>query len=290
VELPGFRKQGLVHHSQVSADLVFGRDDDDGLKVQALEFFLPRGERVWVKVVDVRTDGVNAKIACSMRAVDQETGTDLDPDNALAAGPGGRAMASQGGLSAPPELNSIHRATVQTVRPFGAFVQMEGFRKYGLVHFSQISDHMAFQKEDGDAERVAAISEVVAPGEQVWVKVVEVGQDERGPKVGCSIKLASQRDGADLDPHHTKYRPRGEGGGGGGGGGFGVSPRVEAVPRVACRCIPLRLVLHACALPSTLTVCLCGSGLFFFLLRRGRSPFLRPPRAWRRTWSWTGGT
>ena len=34
--------------------------------------------------------------------------------------------------------------------------------------------------------------------ERIWVKVVEVGEDERGPRIGCSLKLVSQSDGRDL--------------------------------------------------------------------------------------------
>ena len=34
--------------------------------------------------------------------------------------------------------------------------------------------------------------------ERVWVKVVEVGEDERGPRIGCSLKLVSQSDGRDM--------------------------------------------------------------------------------------------
>ena len=49
----------------------------------------------------------------------------------------------------------------------------------------------------------------------VYVKVVEVTPEERGPRIAASIKLVSQRDGEDLDPHFLKFRPRGEGGGGG---------------------------------------------------------------------------
>lgn len=30
-------------------------------------------------------------------------------------------------------------AAVQSVRPFGVFVKIDGYRKYGLVHFSQAS-------------------------------------------------------------------------------------------------------------------------------------------------------
>lgn len=52
-----------------------------------MEFFLPRGEQVWVKVLEVRQEGPGPqgiKLAASMRAVSQEDGRDLDPDNALA--------------------------------------------------------------------------------------------------------------------------------------------------------------------------------------------------------------
>lgn len=42
-------------------------------------------------------------------------------------------------------------------------------------------------------------------GDPVWVKVVEVEEGgERGPKVGCSMKLVSQSDGEDLDPGGSK--------------------------------------------------------------------------------------
>eukprot|EP00887_Chlorella_sp_A99_P003531 scaffold7.g3531.t1 len=195
VELPGFRKQGLVHFSQVSEEVRLSREDDDEIKVKTLEYYLPRGEKV----------------------VSQEDGTDLDPDNL--AGPGARGGAGgRGGGGAPaseepPELHSVHRGVVQSVRPFGVFVRIDGFRKYGLVHFSQISDHLHLERDAGDEERISTIGEVLSVDEPVWVKVVEVQFDERGPKIGCSIKLVDQRDGTDLDPNNLKYRPR-EGGGG----------------------------------------------------------------------------
>ncbi|PSC76425.1 S1 RNA binding domain-containing [Micractinium conductrix] len=217
VELPGFRKQALVHHTQVSEDIHFGRDDDDEMKVKAMEFFLPRGEKVWVKVLEVRPDAGGARLAASMRAVNQEDGTDLDPDNvlALAGGRGGGGGGGGGGgrdSDQPPELYSIHRAAVQQVRPFGVFVKIDGYRKFGLVHFSQISEHIHFAKEDSDEVKMKEIGEILSIGDPVWVKVVDVTHDERGPKIGCSIKNVSQGDGTDLDPANTKYRPRGEGG------------------------------------------------------------------------------
>ena len=149
----------------MSEDIHFGRDDDDEMKVKAMEFFLPRGEKVgcwrlarcccccsccllwcacfrlspppprclcclghtrllhtsctasppppppsprgllcarqvWVKVLEVRPDAGGARLAASMRAVNQEDGTDLDPDNVLAlAGECDRAGQGRGALA-----------------------------------------------------------------------------------------------------------------------------------------------------------------------------------------------
>ena len=45
VELMGFRRNGLVHNSQISEDVVFSREDDDEAKVQAMEYFAPKGSK-----------------------------------------------------------------------------------------------------------------------------------------------------------------------------------------------------------------------------------------------------
>ena len=37
-----------------------------------------------------------------------------------------------------PEMNSVHRAEVASIKPFGVFVRMEGYRTNGLVHVSQV--------------------------------------------------------------------------------------------------------------------------------------------------------
>jgi hypothetical protein len=39
----------------------------------------------------------------------------------------------------PPALGSIHRGVVHTVKPFGVFIRIEGYRKHVLVHHSQVS-------------------------------------------------------------------------------------------------------------------------------------------------------
>jgi predicted RNA-binding protein with RPS1 domain len=158
--------QGLVHHSHVAEDLRLGREDEDDMKLKSIEYFAPPGEDVWVKVIDVAKDDRGSwRVSCSMKVVDQSSGADLDPDNVVAArhggGRGGGAMQRS---EAAPELWSIHQGTVQSVRPFGVFVELDGFRKYALVHFSQLSDHLTFAPNESDAERMEAIQEIVAPG------------------------------------------------------------------------------------------------------------------------------
>ena len=43
-----------------------------------------------------------------------------------------------GGPQQLPELNKVYQGTVAKVDSFGAFVQIEGFRRQGLVHISQV--------------------------------------------------------------------------------------------------------------------------------------------------------
>ena len=77
-----------------------------------------------------------------VQAVSQEDGTDLDPTNAQAGGPrggGGAPGAFRGPVSDdPPDLGSVQRASIRSIKPYGVFVQMEGFRSNALVHLSQV--------------------------------------------------------------------------------------------------------------------------------------------------------
>lgn len=41
-------------------------------------------------------------------------------------------------VDAPPEVGSIHHGRVVSVRPFGAFVELPGYRRQALVHHSQV--------------------------------------------------------------------------------------------------------------------------------------------------------
>lgn len=76
-----------------------------------------------------------------LQAVSQEDGTDLDPSNAQGAprGGGGAPGGFRGPVSdTPPEIGSVQRASIRSIKPYGVFVQMEGFRSNALVHLSQV--------------------------------------------------------------------------------------------------------------------------------------------------------
>lgn len=115
-----------------------------------------------------------------------------------------RERISERGEEELPELYSIHRASVQSVRPFGLFVRLDGFVKQGLVHLSQLSNQEVTKRDDPDELKVEAIAAVAGEGDQVWVKVISVRQEGANVKVGCSLKFVSQSTGEDLDPNNVK--------------------------------------------------------------------------------------
>jgi len=92
-----------------------------------------------------------------------------------------------------PELYSIHQGRVVSIKEFGAFVQLDGFRTQGLLHRSHISK-----------EPIQSIENVICRDERLWVKVVNVDDDPERPRFGVSMRLVAQRDGADLDPNNVE--------------------------------------------------------------------------------------
>ncbi|XP_039676685.1 nucleolar protein of 40 kDa [Perca fluviatilis] len=73
VRLPGYKKEGLVHVSEMSAT-----------RIENASEVVDMGEQVWIKVIgrEIRDDKV--KLSFSMKAVNQGTGQDLDPNNVMA--------------------------------------------------------------------------------------------------------------------------------------------------------------------------------------------------------------
>ena len=73
-----------------------------------------------------------------MKVVDQDSGKDLDPEGVQVQQ--GRGVNRGPQSDEPPEVGSVHRAKIVSIRAFGAFVQLEDFRSNGLVHVSQVTD------------------------------------------------------------------------------------------------------------------------------------------------------
>jgi small subunit ribosomal protein S1 len=92
---------------------------------------------------------------------------------------------------------------VTKVVAFGAFVEIVPGVE-GLVHISELADH-----------HVETPSEVVQPGQEVWVRILEVDEERR--RISLSVKRAQANENLplrDLIPPDMT----GEGDGGGSGG------------------------------------------------------------------------
>ena len=100
-----------------------------------------------------------------------------------------------------------------TTKPFGAFVELHGYRTHGLVHISQLAQF-----------RVEAVEDVVEPGSWVRVKVISV---ENG-RLSMSMRCVDQQTGEEIPDE----RGGGDGGGGRGGGGGGGGGGSDAMPEL----------------------------------------------------------
>jgi small subunit ribosomal protein S1 len=113
------------------------------------------GDEVSVQVLDVDLD--RERISLSLKATQQ------DPWQEFAGG---------------HEVGELVYGRVTKLVPFGAFVQVgEGIE--GLVHISE----MAIQ-------HVEAPEQVVTPGEELWVKIIDVDLERR--RISLSIKQAAE--------------------------------------------------------------------------------------------------
>jgi len=100
------------------------------------------------------------------------------------------------GIVEEPEVGKIYDGKVVNLVDFGAFVNFMG-GKDGLVHVSEIRN-----------ERTEKVSDVLAEGQEVKVKVLEI--DPRG-KVRLSMRVVDQETGAELEDTRPPREPR-EGG------------------------------------------------------------------------------
>ncbi len=113
------------------------------------------GDEVTVQVLDV--DLSRERISLSLKATQQ------DPWQEFASG---------------HQVGELVYGRVTKLVPFGAFVQVgEGIE--GLVHISEMAVH-----------HVEAPEQVVTPGEELWVKIIDIDLDRR--RISLSIKQAAE--------------------------------------------------------------------------------------------------
>jgi polyribonucleotide nucleotidyltransferase len=125
-----------------------------------------------------------------IREITETTGTKIDIEDdgtikvaAVDAKQGQAAIDWIKGIVAEPEIGVIYTGKVVKTVEFGAFVNFLGARD-GLVHISELAPR-----------RVGKVTDVVAEGQQVKVKVL--GVDDRG-KVRLSMKAVDQETGEDI--------------------------------------------------------------------------------------------
>ncbi len=127
-----------------------------------------------MKIDPKKIKDVIGKGGATIRALTEETGTSIDIDDdgtvKIAATDGNAAKAVMTRIEeivAEVEVNQTYNGKVTRVVEFGAFVSILG-GKEGLVHISQITD-----------ERVEHVSDYLAVGQEVKVKVVEIDRQGR---------------------------------------------------------------------------------------------------------------
>ena len=59
---------------------------------------------------------------------------------------------------------------MQSVRPFGVFVALAGYRRHGMVHSSQVSSDLSFSREDEDEMKVKAMDFYATTGSEVTMR------------------------------------------------------------------------------------------------------------------------
>lgn len=137
-----------------------------------------------IKIHPDKIRDVIGKGGVTIRAITEETGTtiDIDDDGTVKIYSVDKAASDDAkkrieALTAEIEVGKIYEGRVQKLMDFGAFVNiLPG--KDGLVHISQISE-----------ERVENVSDKLAEGDLVKVKVLEI---DRQGRVRLSMKAAAQ--------------------------------------------------------------------------------------------------
>jgi polyribonucleotide nucleotidyltransferase len=142
--------------------------------------YAPRIVTIHIKPEKIReVIGPGGKV---IRSLVEETGCKIDIEDdgtvVIASADGSaidKAIASIQAIAAEPEVGRIYKGRVRKIVEFGAFVEiMPGTD--GLLHISQLSN-----------QRVRKVEDVIHEGDEIMVKVLEVGRDG---KVRLSLREA----------------------------------------------------------------------------------------------------
>ena len=142
--------------------------------------YAPRIVTIHIKPEKIReVIGPGGKV---IRSLVEETGCKIDIEDdgtvVIASADGGaidKAIASIQAITAEPEVGRIYKGRVRKIVEFGAFVEiMPGTD--GLLHISQLSN-----------QRVRKVEDVIHEGDEIMVKVLEVGRDG---KIRLSLREA----------------------------------------------------------------------------------------------------
>ena len=152
-----------------------------------------------IETLTIPTDKIRDVIGTGgkvIREIVETTGAkvDVNDDGVIKVASSDKASIEQAvnwikGLTAEPEEGEIYKGKVVKVMDFGAFVNFFG-PKDGLVHVSQMKQ-----------ERVGHPSDVVAEGDEVYVKLL--GFDDRG-KVRLSMKVVDQESGEEISEDNAE--------------------------------------------------------------------------------------
>ncbi|MGB1109022.1 MAG: polyribonucleotide nucleotidyltransferase [Gammaproteobacteria bacterium] len=151
---------------------------------ESLSEFAPQVQTFKINPEKIRD--VIGKGGATIRSITEETGANIDINDSgevkifsvdKAAGEEARRRIEE--ITADVEVGKIYEGKVAKIMDFGAFVTiLPG--KDGLVHISQLSD-----------QRVQSVSDVVAEGDMVKVKVLEI--DKQG-RIRLSMKAVAEEE------------------------------------------------------------------------------------------------
>jgi predicted RNA-binding protein with RPS1 domain len=145
VDLPGGFCRGMIHIAQLV-----------DYRVEKVEDVVREGDLVWVKVVGVETDPERGtpKVALSMKHVNQDNGSDLDPGNIELDTRRRSKSGAAPGLDAPaPRGDLVHRDAIKLIYSANDVSGFGGSKAFELIPEPAAGAAPAHQRTDGHDDK-----------------------------------------------------------------------------------------------------------------------------------------